>query len=301
MRVAIAGSGDMARYLTEEITRKGHEVVILTRSLKPQFNNLPNVSQIVVDYSVKSIVQAINSCEVMISTILDYSMAFVEVHLALVEACKQSDVCKRFIPSEFGGNLETHPDQPGFYFRTREPVRKALREQEEVDWTLVSVGWLVDYVVPANNRYLKDIGPAFPIDLANRKIIIPGTGKEPIHVTSARDLAKALVLLLESRNWETYTYISGEKTCWADVADIVTKKYSGFSVSHKSQAELEKIAGEDGDDRVVAEYQLFSIIGAACFDETKLQEQREKYFKGLHFRSVGEILEAAETDRRNIV
>ncbi|KAJ5108239.1 hypothetical protein N7456_004914 [Penicillium angulare] len=301
MLVAIAGSGDMARYLTEELSGHGHEVVILSRSIKPYFQDLPGVSQVVIDYSVPSIVQAIQGCKVMISTILDYSMTFVEVHQALIDACKQSDSCKRFVPSEFGGNLETHPEQPGFYFRTREPVRNMLRVQSELEWTLVSVGWLVDYLVPAKNRYLKDIGPAFPIDLADRKIIIPGTGKEPINVTCARDLAKALVRLLEIQKWETYTYISGEQTTWNDVANLVIEKYSGFSVSHIGRAEIQKDIAEGGDQGIIAEYQLFSLIGASSFDQAKVKNQEEKYFKGLHFRSPREIIEAVESDDQIVV
>ena len=301
MRLAIAGSGDLACYLVEEFTAKGHDVVVLSRSLKPRFNGLPKVTQVVVDYSVESIVNAIGECEAMISTILDYSEGFVHVHLALIEACKQSRLCKRFIPSEFGGNLETHPEQPEFYFRTREPVRKMLREQTELEWTLVSVGWLVDYVVPAKNRYLKDIGPAFPIDIANQTMVIPGTGREPFNVTCARDVAKSLVALLESAKWDKYTYITGEKTCWEDVSRTVAEKYPALSISYKDVAKIEQEAMTDGDDALFAEYQLFSVTGAACFDDATIQDQRERFFQGIHFRKVRDLLEAVDKDNQVIV
>ncbi|KAJ5876498.1 uncharacterized protein N7529_002082 [Penicillium soppii] len=301
MRLAIAGSGDLACYLVEELTAKGHDVVVLSRSLKSRFSGLPKVTQAVIDYSVESIVNAISDCEAMISTILDYSEGFIDVHLALIEACKQSRICKRFIPSEFGGNLETHPHQPEFYFHTREPVRKMLREQAELEWTLVSVGWLIDYVVPSKNRYLKDIGPAFPIDLANQTMIIPGTGHAPFNVTCARDVAKSLVALLESAKWDKYTYITGEKTCWAEISRILTEKYPALSVSYKDVAEIEQEAMSGGDGAIFAEYQLFSVTGAACFDDAMVQDQRERYFQGIQFRKVQDLLEAVDKDDQIIV
>ncbi|KXG49173.1 uncharacterized protein PGRI_030430 [Penicillium griseofulvum] len=301
MHLAIAGSGDMASYLVEEFTAKGHHVVVLSRSLKPRFEGRPKVTQVVVDYSVESIVNAISDCEAMISTILDYSEGFIDIHLALIEACKQSRLCKRFIPSEFGGNLETHPHQPEFYLYTREPVRKLLREQTELEWTLVSVGWLIDYVVPSKNRYLKDIGPAFPIDVANQTMVIPGTGRDLFNVTCARDVAKSLVALLESDKWAEYTYITAEKTCWEDLSRAFAEKYPALSVSHKDVAEIRQEAASGGDDAVFAEYQLYSITGAACFDDATVQDQRERYFQGIHFRKIRELLEAVEKDDQVIV
>ncbi|GLI81099.1 hypothetical protein PoHVEF18_009470 [Penicillium ochrochloron] len=301
MRLAIAGSGDLTCYLVEEFTAKGHNVVVLSRSLKPRFEDLPNVTQAVIDYSVQSIVNAISDCEAMISTILDYSEGFTTIHLALIEACKQSRICKRFIPSEFGGNLETHPRQPEFYFRTHEPIRKILREQAELEWTLVSVGWLIDYVVPSKNRYLKDIGPAFPVDIANQTIVIPGPGLEPFNVTCARDVAKSLVALLESAKWDKYTYITGEKTCWADISRALAEKYPALSVSHKDVAKIEQEAMSGGDDAIFAEYQRFTLTGAACFDDATVQDQKERYFQGIHFRKLQDLLDAADKDDHIIV
>ncbi|KAJ5188241.1 hypothetical protein N7491_004565 [Penicillium cf. griseofulvum] len=301
MHLAIAGSGDLASYLVEEFTAKGHHVVVLSRSLKPRFEGRPNVTQAVIDYSVESIVNAISGCEAMISTILDYSEGFIDIHLALIEACKQSRLCKRFIPSEFGGNIETHPHQPEFYFQTREPVRKILREQTELEWTLVSVGWLIDYVVPSKNRYLKDIGPAFPIDVANQTMEIPGTGNDLFNVTCARDVAKSLVALLEGGKWVEHTYITGEKTCWADISRVFAKKYPALSVSHKDAAKIKQESLSGGDEAMFAEYQLYSITGAACFDDAKIQDQRERYFKGIHFRKIQDLLDAVDKDDQVIV
>jgi hypothetical protein len=175
MRVVIAGAGDLARYVCEEFTRTGHHLPILTRSYKPHLEHL-GIRQFITNYTLESLATPLAEAEVLISTISDISPSYITVHLTLIRACQQSPKCKRFIPSEFAGDVQAYPDQPGFYYCTREPIRKVLREQTDLEWTLVSIGWLADYVVPAKNRYIKDIGKACPINLADGSIVIPGSG-----------------------------------------------------------------------------------------------------------------------------
>ncbi|KAM0332255.1 hypothetical protein ACHAQA_002531 [Verticillium albo-atrum] len=296
MRVAIAGSGDFARYLSEELVAEGINVTILTRSIKPQFENRPGITQYVSDYSVASIVEGLQDSTVLISSILDYGPTFIDVHMSLIDACKQSPSCKRFIPAEYGGNLEQFPDQPGFYYRVHEPVRKALREQTELEWTLVAVGWLIDYILPSRHRYLKDAGPAFPIDHIAKKILIPGTGDEPLDVTSARDAAKAVAKLVQAPKWEHHTYISGEKTTWNDVAALVGPKYPDLALERRSLFQLVEDIRTSQDEMsvIIAEYQLFSVSQAGSLDPVKVAAHREAYFPGVKFRSAKELMEDAE-------
>ncbi|EXJ84087.1 hypothetical protein A1O3_04754 [Capronia epimyces CBS 606.96] len=303
-RVAIAGSGDVARYFTEELVRAGHEVVILMRSHKPQSTG-PGTSQFVTDYSLESVSKAIVDCDVLISTILDYSMDLVDVHLTLIEACKKSPKCKRFIPSEYGADLERHPDQPAFYYANHEPVRKALRDQTEIEWTLVCVGWLMDYIVPSRNRYLKDIGGAFPIDLGSGTAEIPGPGDLPFNLTAARDVAKAIAALVSApaQSWETLTFVSGDQTTWKDLVSVMQTRIPGLQVTHKSLDQLKEAARSAGDDwaRLVAEYQIFSAGDAGSLNPEKVRRHREKYFGHIHFRTVPEVLQAAEENPQAIV
>jgi len=131
MKIAIAGAGDLARYLVEELLADKHEVVVLSRSLKPWFQR-EDITFRLTDYSMPSLTKAIDNCEGLVSAILDYSMTSATVHLTLLEACKKSAKCKRFIPSEYAGNTDEFPDQPAFYYANHEPVRQALRSQKEV-------------------------------------------------------------------------------------------------------------------------------------------------------------------------
>ena len=305
MRVAVAGNGDLARYICEEFTAAGHELIILTRSHKPQLER-PGVTQFITDYTLQSLATAIRDGEALISTIGDVSPAYVDLHHTLIQACQQSPTCKRFIPSEFAGDIETYPDQPAFYGRSREPIRKLLREQTDLEWTLVCLGWLTDYIVPAKNRYIKEIGESCPINLADNSMMIPGTGNEPVDFTWARDTAKALERLVTTPagQWEPYTYISGEQATWNNVARIIRDKYRpDLKIQHLSLGKIVEIIRTSTDDDTVAlsEHQLLSASRACALPQEKVQAQRQKYFSGVYFRTLQDGLAEFDRDAEVIV
>ncbi|KAJ6444839.1 NADH(P)-binding domain-containing protein [Purpureocillium lavendulum] len=296
MHVVIAGSGDLARYICEEFTKAGHTLTVLTRTQKPELDQ-PGVEQHVTNYSLPSLMETLDESEVLISTISDFTASFVDVHRALIQACQASSKCKRFIASEFAGDIETYPEQPGFYWRTREPVREILRSQTDIEWTLVSNGWLADYLVPPRNRHIKDIGDAHPVDLSKRTMVIPGTGNEPINFTWARDIAKALAHLVGVPGWEPHTYISGERSCWNKVAALLEEAYQiDLKTTHVSLYEITESVrtAKDENSLFLADHHLFSISHASSLPEAKVTAHREKYFRGIRFRTLIEGLSELE-------
>ncbi|KAL2813826.1 hypothetical protein BJX63DRAFT_442710 [Aspergillus granulosus] len=285
MRVAVAGSGAMARYISDEFPKHGHAVVILSRTEKECFQNSAKIEQIVTDYLVPSLTAAIDDCDVLISVVLSYTAEFIDVHLNLIKACQLSRRCKRFIPSEYGTDIKNYVDIPLFYYQTREPIRQALRQQRDIEWTLVSVGWLVDYIVPQGNRYLMDAGEAFPIDLTAKKIAIPGTGNDPVDITAARDLATALALLANEPSWEPYIYISGEKTSWNKLAELVQQHYHDVTdVQHIGLGQILQTiqTSEDEIEVLISHYKLV------------VQAHRKKFFPGMIFRKPQDLIDAAK-------
>ncbi|KAF2027264.1 f420-dependent NADP reductase [Setomelanomma holmii] len=291
MKIAIAGAGDLARYFAEEFLNDGHDLVVLSRNQKPWFQR-KDISFRITDYSVSSLTETIGDCDGLVSAILDYSMASATVHLAMLEACKTSPKCKRFIPSEYAGNTDEYPDQPTFYFANHEPVRQALRQQTEIMWTLFNLGWLTDYMVPPNLRYIKDIGDFHPIRLDEKTMVIPGSGEEQIAFTSARDGAKAISKLFKHDSWEEITYVCGQTTTWNAIGEILGKHGIPLQISHQSVEELEKqISDAESEDKVVAaQYAIWSTSGAGSLPQKKMKRQAVKYFQGVHFRTVEEFL-----------
>ncbi|KAL2793380.1 hypothetical protein BJX66DRAFT_306057 [Aspergillus keveii] len=304
MTIAIAGSGDLTRYLVEESLAANTPVALLVRTTKPHFTNVPGLTQLIVDYtSIESLTSALNEVEAttLISTILTYdTSAFVTTQKNLIAAAQASKSVTRFIPSEYGVDIAKYPDQPGFYWETREPIREILRNQSKLEWTLVCCGWIVDYILPPANRYMKDIGDAFPINLAEKRMVIPGTGSERVDWISARDLAKGIVSLVKvpKGEWGRYVYLSGERMSCDQLAALVKEKYPGieFAVEYLSLRVLVNAVRDAKDDfeKIEAEYKIVIPSGSGGFEEGVVERDRERYFKDLKFRAVKEVLDAAE-------
>ena len=290
MRVAIAGYGDLTHYICDEFVQAGHALVILTRKRKPQLDRR-GVAQAITDYTLSSLRGPLADCEVLISTISDISAAYIDVHSTLIRACQESPKCKRFIPAEFAANIEAYPDQPGFYYSPHEPVREMLRKQTGIEWTLVCIGWLTDYFVPRQNRHIKDIGDFHPINWVDDKIVIPGTGNEPVDFTWARDVVRGLASLVKAPpgSWEPYTFMAGERSCWNDTAKLIQQRYRPDSpIEHRSlHTVVEMIkAAQDENTLMLADYYLLSISQACANPSDKVQAHREKFFPGVRFRTL---------------
>jgi nucleoside-diphosphate-sugar epimerase len=245
MRVAVVGSGSFARHFVDELPAAGHEVVVLTRSHKAYLDGKAGlVEQRITDYSsVPQLVEQLSDCDAVVSTIFDTTQAFADIHLALLEACKLTPKCKRFIPSEYGANTEDFPEHPNSPYKYNVAVKNALKAQTEIEWTVISLGWLIDYMVPSTNRYHADLGPLYALDLKAKAMTIPGEGTEAFSATSARDTTKAVAELLKSpTKWRHFTYVQGEETTWLQLAELM-KTVGGMpdlKVSFESLADLQK-------------------------------------------------------------
>ncbi|TYZ68688.1 hypothetical protein PybrP1_006621 [[Pythium] brassicae (nom. inval.)] len=280
MRVAVAGAGTLAKLFAEELPAAGHEVVILSRSHKEFFDRKPDVvEQRTTDYSsVPQLTEQLNDCDAAISTIADFSPAYVNAHTALIEACKQSPKCKRLIPSEFGGNAEDNPEPPDSVFHNRKVVKDTLKTQTEIEWTVVSLGWIMEYIVPSANRYHGNPGPMHPLDHHTKTITIPGTGND---------------------------VFSGEETTWLKMAETM-KTVGGMSdlkVEFESVDELKQAfkLKESFFSGMVAEFKLMVPNGFCTLDQSKVQRDRDEFFPSLRFRTMEDMLTAAKKDPKAIV
>ena len=318
MRVAVAGYGDLTRYICEEFIQAGHVLVILTRTHKPQLENQKNITQVITDYTLSSLRAPLADCDVLISTIADMTSTYIDIHRTLVLACQESPKCKRFIPSEFVADIETYPDQPSHYYASREPIRELLRSQTDLEWTLVCNGWFTDYFVPGKNRHLKDIGDHHPIiwssndndsNKNNNKIIIPGTGNEPMDFTWARDVARALASLINAPpgSWDPYIFMSGERSCWNDTVKTTQRKlfrphHRFFRIQRLSLRSVIEIikSAKDEETLIRADHYLLPFSQACAMPPDKVRAHREKYFPHVRFRTLQEGFEQLERDPDSI-
>ncbi|KAL8378014.1 hypothetical protein RB595_008620 [Gaeumannomyces hyphopodioides] len=310
MKVAIAGVGNFARYLLEEIPKEGHELVVLTRSHKPDLDAL-GIEQRVTDYSPASLAPALADADAVVATIPPTTgRAFVAAHLALLDACRRPGArCRRLVVSHWGSNHEDVPDQPLGAGRHMQEVVDALAAQADVEWTAVSCGWLADYVLPASRRHLVDIGEIWPQDHAARSFTLYELGGAKVDFTAARDAARATARLMtaaaEGVAWERWVYLSGESTTWRGLWGFVKEREPGYTLKTKSLAqsvEQYKAAGSEDDwNGVVAAFEIIGHSEALAMPADKVAAHRDKYFRGMKFKTLAELVDEANATPGTIV
>lgn len=74
----------------------------------------------------------------------------------------------------------------------------------------------MDYFLPkGTKKYLQDV--PMPVDPEHHTAQIPWDGNDTFTLTSADDVGRGLVWLLDQPRWDTYTYFRGEQTTWNKV------------------------------------------------------------------------------------
>ncbi|KAJ5519843.1 hypothetical protein N7463_000296 [Penicillium fimorum] len=301
--IALAGVGNCGRYICEQLSSdERYHVVVLTRDECKPFNH-PNVTTHVTDYSEESVLSILSATgsSTLISLVRCPEERYLSLHQGFLNACIRSAKCKRFIPSEWAGNIEDFPDLPGEYSKTRAPFRTILQQSRGIEWTLFCHGWFMEYFIPENKSYMTHIPGEFPIDLKSWSYCVRGTGEEPQTWTCGRDVARAVAELLAAPQWEPVTYIVGERGTFNKAAKQMEEFYGRpFSLTYRSvndiKASLEQHRN-DGDSLQLglAEAEEWTISGATACPEDKTRRQHAKYFSEIKFSNLEELLIQAET------
>ncbi|KAI8201932.1 hypothetical protein K4K52_006862 [Colletotrichum sp. SAR 10_76] len=301
MRVAVAGAGDIAKYLVEALRNQDYDVVILTRSPKPFFKKL---EQRTTDYSLESIRPHLADCDALISSITGYATDFVRIHLDMLEACRTSPQCKRYLPSVWAGNYEEVPDQPLYVGDDLSVILDKLRDQDAVKWTFFCQGWMSDYLLPASQRHFADYGDRWVQNYEKKEFTLYGNGSQKVDFTSAKDATRAVAVLLthDPSTWENFTCVSGQQMTWLELSELVKIRFPEYKVVKKSLAQSIKqlVAKESDATLAVAVYEIMGHSEALAFSPTKIAEHRGNYFRGLKFRTVEELLDEAASHPTSI-
>ncbi|KAL4885681.1 hypothetical protein BJY04DRAFT_214470 [Aspergillus karnatakaensis] len=315
MKVAIAGTGPVAHYLHTTLptltlpsttTNKNPITTIaLTRTQNQSLN--PSIEQRITTYTIPSLTPHLSDIDALISTISAPSPLHETANLNLLAACRESPKCKRFIPSEFTGNLESHPSlEPKYMHKTRQPIRDALRNQSEVQWTILLVGWFTEYLLPvtAEERLFEEFA-GWAVDFTKREFTVYGDGESGVSLTSVRDFAGAVGALLlrdlgnkeGGEGWEEFIHLEGERVSWNGILEMLQERDGGvWGVKRKeleeAVAEVEEAEKGGGYSEIVAsQLQLLGYTDFNVVDGEKARAQRERYFPGSRFRGVREVLD----------
>ncbi|KAI4090958.1 MAG: hypothetical protein L6R37_007813 [Teloschistes peruensis] len=300
--IALAAVGCMGRYVCEELLKDDRfDVVVISRSKGEWFTNR-NIPLHESDYSLRSVLAILDKTRAttLISFLNVNDDRYISIHTAFIGACLASETCKRLMPSEYCGNIEEFPDRPRFYGTTREPIRKVLRGMQGLEWTLLECGWFMDYFLKAEKSHMRPVPDEFPIDLDKWTARIRGTGDELQSWTIGREVGKAAVELCAAKKWDPVTYVVGQWGTFNEAVKIMEDFY-GRPIEKTYTPEEEIRAYVEANLDSMQEYAVqavmcdeFSIDGATACPKEKTLEQREKFFKDLHFSSIKEVLQKAE-------
>ena len=302
MKVAVAGTGNVATYLLEELSAYGHDVVVITRKAKPNIT-LPQRES---DYTISSLLSVLEDREALISTVFDYNdiPRTTQLQLTLLEAVQQLKTCKTFIPSEWTLNAEDYPEQPMLQAEHTATVHNALQNaSKDVRWTVISNSWFADYILPASRRHLRDIGELWAMDHATKTFTIYGPGTQVFNMVSVRDTAKAVAALLDSTEaWEKYTYVSGQQLSWNELFAIIKKHDPEWKAVNKPLSETIKLLSEeDPMKKFVGSFELLTYSGASLLPKEKVERDQKRHFQNVKFRTMEEILNDAAARPNEIV
>ncbi|PLB46111.1 NAD(P)-binding protein [Aspergillus steynii IBT 23096] len=303
--IALAGNGNLSRYLIEELCKDDrYAVAVLTRQ-EPPTNPTPNLTYHQTDYTLPSLISILTSTRAttLISTLNPPEPLYLPLHTTLLSACLDSPLCKRFIPSDWAGNVEDFPNIPRMYGRTRAPFRETLRQTPGIKSTSFNFGWFMDYFLTEEKSYMAFLEGEFPVDPRPSvwRWVVRGTGEEPQAWTCARDVARAVVVLLGCEEWEPVTYITGQRGTYKEMVKILERFYDRpFRTTHRSLDDINRTIANPSTkaELTIAEVEEWEVSGATACPEEKTERQYEKFFKGMKFMSVEEMLRKAETEGR---
>ncbi|KZT38901.1 NAD(P)-binding protein [Sistotremastrum suecicum HHB10207 ss-3] len=300
--VGIAGAGDVAKFFVEELEKdERFKIVVLSRAPREWFASRSTVQMKITDYTFDSLRPIVEDLDILFSFLHDNSSFYVNAHKAMLDACSASPRCKRFVPSEYGGDIDKYPDLPRFYKPTHGAFRVILNSDSHgVEWTLVNIGYFMDYFLPPAKTYMKPLTGIWPI--TGDDVIIPGTGDEPVGFTSARDVAKGLVKLVDAPSWDKHIYMCGERTTFNRAVEYLQQRRGRpYNISYRSAQEVaDEIPAHVDDDDPKYLWKLYMdewiYAGASAPPEHLVEQHRMQYFADVRFRGIAQLLDEEDLE-----
>ncbi|KAI9889423.1 MAG: hypothetical protein M1814_005286 [Vezdaea aestivalis] len=231
-KIAIAGSGGLARCIAEQIRREtSYSFIILSRTKNEDLAAYLNCQVLDVDYNnPRALAFALQGIDYVISTILD------RAQVNLIDAAAVAKV-RRFVPSEFEGSPSLRSPQPTSeraYWKAAslEKLRNYSndpRQGYQMQYTSFVCGIFYERFGP-HGLSSRGIGQstgiqhegAFLMNLRAMNATIPylygATALPTVCMTAINDVAKFVVQSLEVEQWPQELHISGTRM---NVSEVV--------------------------------------------------------------------------------
>ncbi|KAH7145567.1 hypothetical protein B0J13DRAFT_443352, partial [Dactylonectria estremocensis] len=250
----------ITQYLVDEFLSDGsHDILVISRTDREWIRNSGVSLHLLKDYTEDEILPVLDDAKatVLISTLAsnDFDL-FTSMHNALLNACRGSMTCKKLIPSGYLGNMRDLETLPRASYNARKLFRETLKNETDVQWTL------------------------------------------PITWTAARDMAKAIVKLMAHEDWPQYVWVYGETGTWNE-AVAKFEKFLGRTLekTYRSKEDIDSALQQTEDKAkwYTATMEEWSILGGSALPMEEAIQQREKYFQGVRFRDIEELLESSKS------
>ncbi|KAJ7966771.1 isoflavone reductase-like protein [Quillaja saponaria] len=215
----IGGTGYIGKFIVEASAKSGHPTFTLVREstvsdpakgkLIENFKNL-GVTVLHGDlYNHESLVKAIKQVDVVISTVGSLQLGD---QVKIIAAIKEAGNVKRFLPSEFGNDVDrTNAVEPArSAFETKVKIRRAI-EAEGIPHTYVSNNCFAGYFLPT----LVQPG-AFAPPPPRDKVVILGDGNPKAVFNKEEDIATYTIRAVDDpRTLNKVLYIKPPKNIYS--------------------------------------------------------------------------------------
>lgn len=302
MKIALAGAGQVGLLLATEFCKSEDEVVVLTTTSKPSLEHL-KVEIRLTDYSLDDLKSQLDDCDAVVSTLSGPDEFYISAHSNILEACRQSQRCRHFIPSEWNINLDDFPDQPMFSAATHEVIRQKLRSQHSVKWTMICHGWFMEYVLPTEKNPLREIGLAWAMDHSAKVFDLYADGSQKVTLTSTADTARAVLAVLRnsinnSADLPPITLLAGQTLTYRELFQLIKSRDPAWRPRPVTLSEVlgDIYEGLKANDPLVAVHQMrvLGFTNANHNPEAKSLEWGTGVLQGLRATSVEEFLDQGE-------
>ncbi|KAK5116966.1 hypothetical protein LTR62_006687 [Meristemomyces frigidus] len=297
MRVAVAGTGGLARLIAYFIQRDtAHPVVLLSREEKPELSRTHQVT--VVDYaSPQSLQFALRGIDTVISTVVGQNQ------VELIKAAVAVHV-RRFAPAEFGGPPGLRPhDNP--LDRGRHAGRSWIAHfSQHIETTVFVCGILYEHFQPnglGQTRMGLGSGMSkegdFVMNCRAMSAQVPaynanGQPDVTICMTAAEDVARFVTRALDMPQWPAEMRMRGERIKLKDLVGLVQQMkgrtfvpLSWHNPTSLRQALEVAIARGDRASQVRLQWLLATAEGQYDFAEPAYMNQIFPDVRTISFRS----------------
>ncbi|KDP41780.1 hypothetical protein JCGZ_26798 [Jatropha curcas] len=185
----IGGTGYIGKHIVEASAKSGHPTFALVRestlSSPAKANIIENFKSLGVNFLIgdlydhESLVKALKQVDVVISTV---GQLQVPDQVKIIDAIKEAGNIKRFLPSEFGNDVDrTNAVQPvKSAFDDKVKVRRAI-EASGIPYTFVSSNLFAGYALPNLNQFGATAPP-------RDKVVIFGDGNAKAIFNNENDI-----------------------------------------------------------------------------------------------------------------